>query len=341
MTYFDNIEMTELAIVILNFNGRNHLETFLPSVVANSTPHKLIIIDNASTDNSKEFVSEKYPEIEWIQLQSNFGFAQGYNEGLQRIEGKYSFYLLLNSDVEVTPNYLDPLLLQIKKETIAVVQPKILSYSNRRYFEHAGASGGFIDKNGFPFCRGRIFNECEADLGQYNHAQPIFWASGACFLVKSKLFHQAGGFDPDFYAHMEEIDLCWRLQKEGHEIWVEPASSVFHLGGGTLSYDSPEKVRLNFRNNLYMLIKNSKGFWPIVLFRRMIWDGIAAIMFLLKGKPNLFYKVLQAHFQMYLNLPKMIRKRELKSYELLGKFNGNIVINFYIKQKKFFSQITL
>ena len=264
--------MKTLAIVILNYNGKKHLETYLPSVVECSDGHDVIVIDNGSLDDSINYISLKFPTIQLIQLKENVGFAQGYNDGLERIKGKYEHYLILNSDVEVSPGYLSPLLSRIAEPTIAAVQPKILSHVNKTQFEHAGASGGFIDRRGFPFCRGRIFDECETDNGQYNDAIPVFWASGACLLVKSALFHEVNGFDGSFFAHMEEIDLCWRLQHQGHQIWVEPSSTVYHLGGGTLSYESNTKVFLNFRNNLYMLAKNETGFWPGKIFIRMLWD---------------------------------------------------------------------
>jgi GT2 family glycosyltransferase len=279
--------MKTLAIVILNFNGKKHLQTYLPSVVECSDGHDVLVIDNGSLDDSIHYINLTFPTIQLIQLKENVGFAQGYNDGLERIKGNYELYLLLNSDVEVSPGYLSPLLSRIAAPSIAAVQPKILSHSNKTRFEHAGASGGFLDRNGFPFCRGRIFDACETDHGQYNEAMPVFWASGACLLIRSTLFHEVNGFDGKFFAHMEEIDLCWRLQLKGYQIWVEPSSKVYHLGGGTLSYESNTKVFLNFRNNLYMLAKNETGFWQGKIFIRMLWDGLAAAQFLLKGKPAL------------------------------------------------------
>jgi GT2 family glycosyltransferase len=274
-------------------------------------------------------------------LKKNVGFAQGYNDGLERIKGKYEHYLLLNSDVEVSPGYLSPLLSRIATPTIAAVQPKILSHVNKTRFEHAGASGGFLDKRGFPFCRGRIFDECETDHGQYNEAMPVFWASGACLLIKSSLFHEVNGFDGRFFAHMEEIDLCWRLQHKGYQIWVEPSSTVYHLGGGTLSYESNTKVFLNFRNNLYMLAKNETGFWQGKIFIRMLWDGLAAAQFLLKGKPALLYQVLRAHIGFYGALPRLISQRQRIKNTVLGRYSGNIVIDHYLKRKNKYSDLTL
>jgi hypothetical protein len=333
--------MKTLAIVILNYNGKKHLETYLPSVVECSDGHDVLVIDNGSLDDSIHFISLKFPAVQLIQLKENVGFAQGYNDGLERIKGKYEHYLILNSDVEVSPGYLSPLLSRIATPTIAAVQPKILSHVNKTRFEHAGASGGFLDKRGFPFCRGRIFDECETDHGQYNEAMPVFWASGACLLIKSSLFHEVNGFDGRFFAHMEEIDLCWRLQHQGYQIWVEPSSTVYHLGGGTLSYESSTKVFLNFRNNLYMLAKNETGFWQGKIFIRMLWDGLAAVQFLLKGKPSLLYQVLKAHLAFYRSLPRLISQRTNKKNTTLGRYKGNIVIDYFLKKKNKYSDLSL
>jgi GT2 family glycosyltransferase len=333
--------MKTLAIVILNYNGKKHLKTYLPSVVECSDGHDVLVIDNGSLDDSIHYINLTFPTVQLIPLKENVGFAQGYNDGLERIKGKYEHYLLLNSDVEVSPGYLSPLLSRIATPTIAAVQPKILSHVDKTRFEHAGASGGFLDKRGFPFCRGRIFDECEIDHGQYNEAMPVFWASGACLLVKSALFHELDGFDGRFFAHMEEIDLCWRLQHQGHQIWVEPGSTVFHLGGGTLSYESNTKVFLNFRNNLYMLAKNETGFWPGKIFIRMLWDGLAAVQFLLKGKPSLLYQVLKAHLAFYMALPRLMSQRTKKKNTTLGRYKGNIVIDYFLKKKNKYSDLTL
>jgi len=333
--------MKTLAIVILNYNGKKHLKTYLPSVVECSDGHDVLVIDNGSLDDSIHYINLTFPTVQLIPLKENVGFAQGYNDGLERIKGKYEHYLLLNSDVEVSPGYLSPLLSRIATPTIAAVQPKILSHVDKTRFEHAGASGGFLDKRGFPFCRGRIFDECEIDHGQYNEAMPVFWASGACLLVKSALFHELDGFDGRFFAHMEEIDLCWRLQHQGHQIGVEPSSTVYHLGGGTLSYESNTKVFLNFRNNLFMLAKNETGFWPGKIFIRMLWDGLAAVQFLLKGKPSLLYQVLKAHLAIYTSLPRLISQRTNKKNATLGRYKGNIVIDYFLKKKNKYSDLTL
>lgn len=334
--------MKELAIVILNFNGREHLSTFLPSVIEHSENHTVVVIDNGSNDDSLSFLASRYPTVECIVLPQNWGFAKGYNEGLNQLKGRFEHYLLLNSDVEVTAGYLSPMLERLKSENIAVVQPKILSYLEPTKFEHAGGSGGFLDRNGFPFCRGRIFSECEIDCGQYDQAVPVFWASGACFMVKSEVFHQMDGFDPFFFAHMEEIDLCWRIQHAGYQIWAEPASKVYHLGGGTLAYESPRKTNLNFRNNLFMLVKNQGGFWPGRLFVRMAWDGIAAWQFLAKGRISLFYQVFKAHMALYYALPRLLKQRQKGvSNHLQGRKNINLIVQFFLFRKKTFKDLTL
>lgn len=332
--------MKELAIVILNFNGREHLSTFLPSVIEHSENHTVVVVDNGSTDDSLTFLESEFPGVEQIRLNQNWGFAQGYNEGLNKLRGRFQHYLLLNSDVQVTAGYLSPMLERLKSENIAAVQPKILSYLEPAKFEHAGASGGFLDRNGFPFCRGRIFSDCEVDQGQYDKAVPVFWASGACLMVKSEVFHQMDGFDPFFFAHMEEIDLCWRMQHAGHQIWVEPKSKIYHLGGGTLGYESPRKTYLNFRNNLFMLVKNQGGFWPGRLFVRMAWDGIAAWQFLLKGRASLFYQVFKAHMALYYALPRLLKQRRSSvSSSIHGRPNINLIVQFFLLKKKTFQEL--
>jgi hypothetical protein len=332
--------MKELAIVILNFNGREHLSTFLPSVIEHSENHTVVVVDNGSNDDSLTFLESEFPGVEQIRLMQNWGFAQGYNEGLNKLRGRFQHYLLLNSDVQVTAGYLSPMLERLKSENIAAVQPKILSYLEPAKFEHAGASGGFLDRNGFPFCRGRIFSDCEVDQGQYDKAVPVFWASGACLMVKSEVFHQMDGFDPFFFAHMEDIDLCWRMQHAGHQIWVEPKSKVYHLGGGTLGYESPRKTYLNFRNNLFMLVKNQGGFWPGRLFVRMAWDGIAAWQFLLKGRASLFYQVFKAHMALYYALPRLLKQRRNSvSSSIHGRPNINLIVQFFLLKKKTFQEL--
>ena len=334
--------MKKLAIVILNWNGRHLLETFLSNVVENSVDAEIIIADNASTDDSISYIRSNFPTIQIIQNDQNYGFAEGYNRSLQNVTAE--LILLLNSDIEVTANWLNPLLKTMEDPEIAGCQPKILSYKQRNHFEHAGASGGFIDKDYFPFCRGRIFDHFEEDHGQYDDEREIFWATGAAFLIRKELFTKAGGFDRDFFAHMEEIDLCWRIKKMGYRFHVVPESVVYHLGGGTLPYSSPRKVYLNFRNSLIMLIKNHSGWLFPKLFWRMTLDGIAAIRFLIRGEMKQFFAVFNAHIYQYKNLRSLLKKRrEIKSTEKnpneTGLFQGSIIWNYYIKKVDRFDKL--
>ena len=264
--------MDKVGIIILNWNGKQHLETYLPSVVSNSGEHRVMVIDNHSSDDSVSFLQSTYPQIELIYNNQNEGFAKGYNDGLEQIKGRFEYYVLLNSDVEVTPNWISPILeLMEKDNSVSACQPKVLAYKNKLFFEHAGASGGYLDKNGYPFCRGRVFDDIEEDKGQYDTIEEIFWATGACMFVRSTSFHELGGFDEDYFAHMEEIDLCWRMKLHGQKIMVNPNSVVYHLGGGTLNYMSPRKVFLNFRNSLFTLYKNYRGNY---LFFKIIWRNM-------------------------------------------------------------------
>jgi GT2 family glycosyltransferase len=333
--------MQKLAVVILNYNGRKHLETFLPSVVKFSKPFNIILADNASKDDSISYVESRFPEIEIIRNKRNDGFAKGYNDALDQLKGRFEFYLLLNSDVEVTENWIEPLLSAFKDKNIAACQPKILSYLDKTKFEHAGAAGGFIDENYFPFCRGRIFEETEANIGQYDFPMEITWTSGAAMLIRSDLFHEVDGFDERFFAHMEEIDLCLRLGRKGYKFHCIPASVVYHLGGGTLPYNSANKVYLNFRNNLFMLVKNHPGWLFPKLFKRMTLDGIAAFKFLSEGKLSFFWKVFLSHMQLYLNLPRLLKQRSaLKSDNLTFKYyHGSILWAYFIQKNKFFSKL--
>jgi len=249
--------MDLVSIVILNYNGRKHLQTFLPSVVKFSQDYPIIVADNNSNDESIQFLRDRYPNIRIIQFEENHGFCKGYNLAIAQV--KSEFCILLNSDVEVTANWIEPMLKMMESDpSIAACQPKILAYSSRNQFEYAGAGGGFIDFLGYPFCRGRLFNSLEEDERQYNDITPVFWASGACFFTRTEIFLESGGFDEDFFAHMEEIDLCWRMQLKGFGVWYCGESTVYHLGGGTLPKTSPKKTYLNFRNSLLVLIKNHR-----------------------------------------------------------------------------------
>ncbi|MBF5027425.1 glycosyltransferase family 2 protein [Planobacterium oryzisoli] len=298
-----------LAVVILNYNGRNFLEKFLPAVLKYSPKDSVVVVDNASTDSSVAFLHESFPDIRIVQNKSNKGFAAGYNEGLACISA--DVYCLLNSDVEVTPHWtVAPLQALENDAQIAAVQPKIRSYHDKDYFEFAGAAGGLLDHLGYPYCRGRIFDQLEKDRGQYNHRAEIFWASGCAMFIRSKDFWNVGGFDERFFAHQEEIDLCWRLRHNNRLVMYVPESMVFHVGGGTLNKQSPFKTYLNFRNNLTMLVKNlpSNKVLPIV-FMRLLLDGLAAVYMGFKDGPAHFLAVLRAHFSFYRMLPKTLKLR--------------------------------
>lgn len=335
------------AIVILNYNGIRFLEKFIPSVVRHSSNEEcfIVVADNASTDNSVPFLENNYPNIQIIQLSENHGFAQGYNLALDQVNAEY--FVLLNSDVEVTDNWLSPIIDYMDSHpTVAACQPKIMSFSDKAKFEYAGASGGFIDKYGYPFCRGRIFNKLEEDNKQYDHVEEIFWASGACFFIRRKDFFEAGGFDADFFAHMEEIDLCWRLRNMDREIVCIPQSIVYHVGGGTLSVENPHKTFLNFRNNLLMLYKNlPEDKLKRTLFIRKMLDGIAAIQFLLSGKIKNAKKIWRAHQEFEKMKPLFEKKRAANQQKnptlLKGFYNKSIVVAFYLKGKKKFNELRI
>jgi GT2 family glycosyltransferase len=336
-------ESSKIAIVILNWNGAHLFAEFLPSVIRHSLRDdvSIIVADNGSTDNSIAYLKENFPQINIIELEANYGFAKGYNIALQQVNAEY--FVLLNSDIEVTEDWLTPCINQLDSSpAIAALQPKILSYRNRDQFEYAGAAGGFIDQWGFPFCRGRILSHTEVDVGQYDDRISLFWATGACLFIRASVFRDSGGFDDDFFAHMEEIDLCWRLKNQGWQIGFEPESVVYHLGGATLSYQSPKKVFLNFRNNLWMLFKNlPTGRLVPVMFFRLILDGVAAAHFISVGQFSAFYAVFKAHMAFYASLKKFIAKRKLLLPKVVKQehpeiFNGSMVFRFYLrKQKKF------
>ena len=306
-----------LAIAILNWNGKNWLEKFLPNVILHSENSDVYVIDNASTDDSVVFLKLNFPQVKIIQNTENQGFAGGYNEGLKKIDAE--IYCLLNSDVEVTENWLNPVLDLFQKNLkIAAVQPKILDYNRRNFFEFAGAAGGFIDNLGYPYCRGRVFENIEEDKGQFDDETEIFWASGCCLFIRSEDFWKQNGFDARFFAHQEEIDLCWRLKNDGKKIFYTGKSTVYHVGGGTLNKQSAQKTFLNMRNNLSMLVKNlpfSVVFW--IILSRLILDGAAALYFAFKnGLPHL-WAVLRAHFSFYAQLPETIKlrgKNQIRNY---------------------------
>lgn len=331
--------MSKIAIVILNWNGVKLFPDFLPSIIEHSKDEniEIIVADNGSSDNSLLFLEKNFPSVTIMDLKNNYGFAEGYNVALEQIEADY--FVLVNSDVKVKRGWIDPCIKQFEKdERIAAVQPKILSYNEPEYFEYAGAAGGFIDKYGYPFCRGRILDKVEKDEHQYEQSGEIFWATGACMFVRAETFKKSGGLDSNFWAHMEEIDLCWRLKNQGFKIVYEPQSVVYHLGGGSLSYGDPRKVYLNFRNNLFMLFKNlSKERFPRILLLRMILDGVAAAKFLLGMEFKSFWAVVRAHIAFYKNLSKLrIKRKELKKQRAINKheqmFNNSIMWKFFLQK---------
>jgi GT2 family glycosyltransferase len=328
----------KVAVVILNWNGVQLLEQFLPSVVENSPEATVYVADNASTDNSISYVNTFFPTVKIIKNDLNLGFAGGYNEALKSVEA--DIFALVNSDIEVTENWLKPIIATFEKELkTAIIQPKILDYKRKEYFEYAGAAGGFIDKYGYPYCRGRVFETLEKDNGQYDDTCEIFWASGACFFIRSSVYKELGGFDTDFFAHQEEIDLCWRTINKGYSIRYNSASVVYHVGGATLQQGNPKKTFLNFRNSLLMLTKNlpKKEIYSI-LFQRMLLDGIAGIHFLLKGKIIHFIAILKAHASFYSFFSTHYKKRELIQVEKYYTVKS-IVYLYFIKNVKIFKDI--
>lgn len=332
------------AVAILNWNGKALLERFLPSVTAHSQEAAVYVIDNASADDSLDFIRQQYPQVKIIALQQNGGYAGGYNQGLKQISE--DLVVLLNSDVEVTENWLKPLIACFEAdEALGALQPKIKDLKSPHKFEYAGAAGGFVDSLGYPFCRGRIFNELEEDRGQYDTYRKVFWATGACLVVRKTAYEKAGGLDESLFAHMEEIDLCWRMQQAGFNIACEPASEVLHLGGGTLKV-SPQKTYLNFRNSLIILFLNlPQGEAFIKILIRLILDGIAAIKFLLEGQPKHLGAVLRAHFSFYGMFNRLyarkIGKPKKSLQEMHGVYGGSIVWGFYAKKQKRFSDLNV
>jgi GT2 family glycosyltransferase len=331
----------KIAVVILNWNGRAFLEEFLPGVIKNSSEvAEVIVADNNSGDDSVEYLKSNFPEIRVILNSENGGFAKGYNDALTQVDADY--YILLNSDIEVTPGWIEPVIkLMESDDAIAACQPKIISYNDRDSFEYAGAAGGFIDKYGYPFCKGRLFQQLEKDTGQYDESTEIFWATGACLFVKAKIYHDLGGFDEDFFAHMEEIDFCWRAKQKNFKIMSCPQSKVFHIGGGTLPKKSSRKTYLNMRNNCIMLYKNlpSESLFKVFLIR-LILDGVAAVKFLLSSGLKDFFAVTRAHFHFYFSIHKHRKKRkDIKPVRVGNIYRGNIVLDHYLKGIKNFSDL--
>jgi GT2 family glycosyltransferase len=335
--------MNQTAVVILNYNGRKYLTDFLPSVINHSPDTTIYVADNASTDDSLAVLKNNFPSVKIIQLFENHGFAQGYNEALEQIKDQFQYYILLNSDVEVTPNWIEPVIsLMESNQNIAACQPKILSYHEKTHFEYAGAAGGFIDRLGYPFCRGRVFLSIEEDFGQYNDTREVFWATGACMFVRADIFHNLEGFDGDFFAHMEEIDLCWRMKHAGYQVFASGESTVYHVGGGTLHKSNPYKTFLNFRNGLVMLYKNhpDQGLYRALL-TRLILDGIAGIKFLLFDSWEDCWAVARAHFNFYFHFRTWHKKRKKiqKRENLKQIFKRNIVWQHFVKGKERFEEM--
>jgi GT2 family glycosyltransferase len=326
------------AVVILNWNGAKLLQQFLPSVIQFSENATIYVADNASTDTSIDVLKNEFPSIKIIENAENYGFAKGYNEALKCVEEPY--YALVNSDIEVTENWLQPIETIFDNEPkIAIIQPKLLDYKKRTHFEYAGAAGGFIDKFGYAFCRGRIFDTLEEDLGQYDTETEIFWATGACFFIRKDVFRTLQGFDVDFFAHQEEIDLCWRANNVGHIIKYCPTSVVYHVGGATLNEANPMKTFLNFRNSLLMLTKNlpKEKLVPII-FIRMCLDGLAGIQFLFQGKFKHTFAILKAHFYFYHLIGRNLKKRN-NSQKTDYYYTKSIVWNYFVQKKNTFKRI--
>jgi GT2 family glycosyltransferase len=337
-----------LAIVILNYNGRAFLERFLPTLLAHSKRANtaIYVADNASTDDSVAYLRSAFPIVKIQELKKNYGFAEGYNQSLKSITADY--YLLLNSDVEVTEGWLEPMVNVMESEAnIAAVQPKIRSFHEKNFFEHAGGAGGWLDVLGYPLCKGRILATVEQDNGQYDALNECFWATGACMLVRAPLFHALGGFDGDYFAHMEEIDWCWRAKRAGYRIMTEPKALIYHVGGGTLPKTNPRKTYLNFKNSLITILKNApcdQVFW--IIPTRLVLDGIAGIVFLTEGKFQDILMIIKAHWHFFAAIPHTMRKRKIANEHIeqqrIAEPNytawsrKSIIFQYYIKGKKFF-----
>ena len=330
-----------IAVVILNWNGRNWLEKFLPSVTTHSGEHAIYLADNASTDDSLQWLAVNYPAVNVIAMDSNRGYAGGYNEALKQIDEPIA--CLLNSDIEVTPQWLTLITKRfVNDPKLAALQPKILDFNNRDYFEYAGAAGGYLDRFAYPYCRGRIFNTIEKDLGQYNDRPSLDWASGAAFFVRMSVYHEVGGMDASYFAHQEEVDLCWRMRLAGYTISYEPESVVYHVGGGTLSALSPKKTFLNFRNSLFNIVKNDySSYWFLILLLRMKLDGIAAVRFLVSLEFKHFAAVFKAHISFYTHFAEMWKKRITANHIQKRQVSivKSIVYQYFIKGKEGFKNL--
>ncbi|AUP81430.1 glycosyltransferase family 2 protein [Flavivirga eckloniae] len=328
----------KLAIVILNWNGKKLLEQFLPSVTEYSQEASIYVADNASTDDSVSYVKEHYPSVEIIQNKENGGYAKGYNDALKHIDA--DAFCLLNSDIEVTKNWLLPVIEIFEKETnTAIIQPKLLDYKKKDYFEYAGAAGGYIDKYGYPYCRGRIFNTIEKDTQQYDDTAEIFWASGACFFIRKDIFEQLDGLDEHFFAHMEEIDLCWRAKNAGYTVKYVGQSEVYHVGGATLNNTNPKKTYLNFRNSLFTLTKNAKGLLLPLILIRLVLDGIAGLKFLVELKPKHTIAIIKAHFGFYKSFIRLLKQRKSTKNKIKYYKRTSIVFDYFVNKKNIYNSL--
>ncbi len=328
--------MIKVAVVILNWNGKRYLEKYLGLLIERTTVEgaQIIIADNASTDGSQEWLKEHYPNITLIEFSENWGYTGGYNRALKQVEAEY--FLLLNSDIEVTEGWLEPLVAAMDSNPkVGISMPKMKSLYEREMFEYAGACGGFIDYFGFPFCRGRVISHLEKDEGQYDTDIEIFWASGAAFMIRASLFRELGGFDDSFFAHMEEIDLCWRAKLNGSEVWIFPKSEVYHVGGGTLPNDSPRKLYFNYRNNLLMLYKNlPRKRLAIIMTIRMLMDGASALLYLLQGKRGFYRSVVKAHKDFRKTKKEIKRDEAICNRKITSIYRGSILLRFFLIEKK-------
>ena len=327
------------AIVILNWNGKKLLEQFLPSVVNFSKEATVFVADNASTDDSISFIEENFPSVKIVKNTENGGYAKGYNDALQLIDA--DIYCLLNSDIEVTKNWLSPILKVFKEDdNTAIIQPKLLDFKDKTKFEYAGAGGGFVDLYGYPYCRGRVFNDLELDSGQFDDVSDIFWASGACFFIRSEVYHKLGGFDEDYFAHQEEIDLCWRAQNEGYNIKYIGKSTVYHVGGATLQETNPHKTFLNFRNSLLNVVKNVPKKWFLfVVFSRLVLDGIAGLKFIIELRPIHTLAIIKAHFSFYKNFFKFLGKRKKLQKKSDYNLHTSVVWQYFILGRRNFKDL--
>jgi hypothetical protein len=335
----------KLAVVVLSYNGKQLLEKFLPPILSTRTPYtEVYVVDNASTDGTYEFVQERFPEAKLIRIEVNRGFTNGYVQSLPQIDADY--YALVSSDVEVSPGWIEPVVNLFDSDpTVGLVQPKIKSYNKKNEFEYSGAAGAYIDKYGYPFCRGRLFFTIEEDEGQYEDTREVFWCSGACMFIRSELYHRLGGFDNDYYAHMEDIDLSWRVKNAGYKVMVCPKSTVYHVGGHIISYGSPPKIFRNYKNGLIMMLKNLPGgevWWKIPF--RILLDIIAGFRALLTGNPKEMQAIFRAHIQFLSGLGQWLRKRkdartQIESANVTGVYPHSVVVDYFIRGKRKFSDL--